>query len=157
MKFKAATTVGVLSTFLVVASTGSAPAKTGCSNATLRGSYGIEASGSFLTGSLTGPIAIVGVLTYDGLGNVSGHLTQRVTTSTGPTTLSNVPFSGVYSVNADCTAEDVLTNLSNGTTGTHEYAIVSGGRAFSTVNTSTGPAVVIGRGRKQFTTDNDPG
>ena len=38
----------------------------GCSNATLLGGYGIHATGVALSGPLTGPIAIVGLFTYDG-------------------------------------------------------------------------------------------
>src|SRR5262249_10941513 len=100
-------------------------------------------------GPLAGPIALVGVLTYDGFGQVSGAITQRVSTAAGPTTLAKVPFAGTYSVNADCTAEDALTNLANGTSSVHEYAIVENGRRFSILNTTAGPTIVLGTGIKQ--------
>jgi len=83
MTRKMMTVFAVLAPVLVLlGTTRSAPAKNGCSNATLRGSYGIEATGTVLSGPLAGPIAIAGVLTYDGIEQVSGNLTQRVTTST---------------------------------------------------------------------------
>jgi hypothetical protein len=126
------------------------PAHEGCSNATLRGSYGIEASGVAVSGPLTGPLAFVGVLTYDGLGQVSGSVTQRVTTSTGPTTLAHVPFAGTYTVNPDCTVDDALTNQSNGTVSVHEAVIVDSGRRFVILNTTAGPTVVSGTGIRQF-------
>ena len=150
------TVFAVLAPVLVLlGTTRSAPAKNGCSNATLRGSYGIEATGTVLSGPLAGPIAIAGVLTYDGIEQVSGNLTQRVTTSTGPTTLTKVPFAGTYLVNPDCTVDDTLMNLSNGTSSTHESVVDSNGNGFVILNTSAGPSVVIGRGRKQFGRDGD--
>jgi hypothetical protein len=135
---------------IVLATVRSVPAHEGCSNATLRGSYGIEASGVSVSGPLAGPLAIVGVLTYDGFGQVSGSLTQRVTTSTGPTTLDHVPFAGTYQVNPDCTVEDALTNESNATLSVHESVIVESGRRFLILNTTAGPAVVSGTGIRQF-------
>ena len=125
------------------------PADDGCSNRTLHGSYGIDASGTVASGPLAGPIALVGVLTYDGFGQVSGVITQRVTTAAGPTTLTKLPFAGSYSVNADCTAEDTLVNLANGSQSVHEYAIVESGRRFSILNSTAGPTVVLGTGIRQ--------
>jgi len=43
--------------------------QSGCSNATLRGSYGIHATGAALSGPLAGPVAFVGVFTFDGRGS----------------------------------------------------------------------------------------
>jgi len=140
---------------VLLGATPDVPAKNGCGNGTLRGSYGIEATGAVLAGPLAGPIAIVGVLTYDGIEQVSGNLTQRVTTSTGPATLAKVPFAGTYLVNPDCTVEDSLLNLSNGTSSTHEAVIVANGREFVILNTTAGPTVIAGTGRKQFGPDGD--
>lgn len=135
---------------VALAWTRNAPAEDACSNRTLHGAYAVEASGTVASGPIAGPIAIVGVLNYDGFGQVSGELTQRVTTATGPTTLTRVPFSGTYNVNADCTAEDQLVNQSNGTTSVHEYAIAERGRRFAILNTTIGPTVVLGTGTRQF-------
>jgi hypothetical protein len=139
-----------IATLALLATPRGTPANDGCSNATLRGSYGIEASGSVLSGPLAGPIALVGVLAYDGFGQVSGNISQRVTTATGPTTLTKIPFGGTYVVNADCTAEDNLINMANGTSSVHEYVIVDHGRRFSILNVTAGPTVVLGNGVKQF-------
>jgi hypothetical protein len=132
----------------------SVPPKHGCADATLRGSYAVDASGSVLSGPFAGPTAIVGILTYDGIGGVTGSLTQRITTATGPITLTKVSFAGSYSVNADCTADDSLTNLTNGTTSTHEYVVLKGGQSFVILNTTTGPTVVLGHGQRSD--DDDP-
>jgi len=153
MSRMAMTLVVALGTVMVLATTRSAPAENGCSNRTLRGGYGIDASGTVASGPLAGPIALVGVLTYDGFGQVSGAITQRVTTATGPTTLTKIPFAGTYTVNTDCTAEDTLVNLANGSQSVHEYAIVESGERFSILNTTPGPTMVLGTGIKQVKGD----
>jgi len=147
-------TVGV-STLMVLGSPRNVRAKSGCSNATLQGSYGIHATGTALSGPSAGPIGIVGVITYDGQGQLSATLTQRVNGAGGPTTLSNVPYIGNYSVNPDCTVEDIWHNLSNGTSSVHESAIVDHGRGYFIINTTAGPTVVTGEARKQFPGESD--
>jgi len=133
----------------LIATTRSAPADHGCSKCDTRGRYGIDASGTIASSPLAGPTALVGALTYDGLGQVSGTTTQRVTTATGPTTLADIPLAGTYIVNADCTAEDAVLNLANGTSSVHAYSIAEKGRRFSILNTTTGPRVVLGTGTRQ--------
>jgi len=134
---------------MVLGTPRSAPAKSGCSNATLTGDYGIRATGMVMSGPSAGPIGIVGVITFDGDGQFTASLTQRVNGATGPTTLSKVPYAGTYTVSPDCTVEDVWHNLSNGTSSTHESAIVDHGRGFFTINTSAGPPIVTSEARKQ--------
>ena len=129
--------------------------QSGCSNATLRGSYGIHATGAALSGPLAGPVAFVGLFTFDGRGQLAGNLTQRVNGASGPITLFKVPYTGTYTLNADCTVEDTWFNLSNGTSSTHESVIVDNARKFVILNTTTGPTVVSGEGTKQFTGEND--
>jgi len=138
----------VIATLGLIAATRNVPADDGCSNATLRGSYGLEASGTIASGPLAGPTALVGVLTYDGFGQASGTITQRVTTATGPAT--RIPLAGTYIVNADCTAEDTVFNLVSGTSSVHEYSIVENGRIFNILNTTAGPTVILGAGVRQF-------
>jgi hypothetical protein len=132
--------------FPVLGATPNVPAASGCSNETLRGSYGIHATGTVAAG----PVAIVGVLSYDGNGQLTGNLTQRVN---GATTLFKAPFTGVYQVNADCTVEDTFINVTTGAQSTHESVIVDRGRGFSILNTSAG--TVLGEARKQFVRDED--
>src|SRR5206468_4866292 len=98
--------------------------KNDCSNATLQGTYGLHSTGTVASGPLAGPIAIVGIISYHGFGQLTATLTQRVSGASGPTTLEHVPYVGTYSVNPDCSVDDVWNNLSNGTSSIHESAIV---------------------------------
>ena len=140
---------------LVLGNVATVRAKSGCSDATLQGSYGIRATGNILPipgGPPATPVAIVGVITFDGMGQLTAELTQRLIPAgaTTPTSLIKVPYIGNYSVNADCSVEDVWHNLSNGTSSIHESVIVDHGRGFFIINTTTGPSVVSGEARKQF-------
>jgi hypothetical protein len=144
-----------VSALMVLGTSRSVRAKNGCSNATLQGSYGIQATGTALSGPTAGPIGIVGVISYDGQGQLTATLTQRVNSAAGPTTLSKIPYVGNYSVNPDCTVDDVWHNLSNGTSSVHESAIVDHGMGFFIINTTAGPTVVTGQARKQFPGESD--
>jgi hypothetical protein len=128
-----------------------APATSGCSNATLHGSYGLRATGNVLSGPAAGPVANVGVVHYDGIGQLTASLTQRVNGAAGPTTVST-QFIGTYSVNPDCTVEDVWQNVANGGTSTHLSAITDHGRGFFLIATS-GSGVVTAEARKVFAGD----
>jgi hypothetical protein len=113
------------------------PAKSGCSNASLKGSYGLHA-----TGTLGGdPIAAVGVFTFDGAGNLTGELFFR----TPGGTLHLFP-TGTYTVNSDCTVSDTWGGS------THESVIVDDGEGYLILNTSDG--VISGEAKKQFTNRN---
>jgi len=127
-----------------------APADNGCSNATLRGSYGLEGTGTLTGGPFAGPIALVGVITFDGNGRFTQHQTQRLLVAGVPTTLK-VPFIGTYTVNADCTFSLEQTNTLNGTIATVEAVIVDHGREYVGLNTTAGsPNVVSAVAHKQF-------
>jgi hypothetical protein len=143
-----------VSLLIVLATPRNAPAKSGCTNASLQGSYGIRATGNALSGPTAGPIAIVGVITFDGMGQLMATLTQRVNSAGGPTT-STFPITGTYTVNADCTVEDIWHNLSTGGSSVHESAIVDHGRGFFIINTTMGPTVLSGEARKQFPGEGD--
>ena len=133
------------------------PAKSGCSNASLQGSYGIHATGMNTGGPLAGPLAIVGIITFDGNGLLTLSLTQRLNSASGPMTLFKVPFNGTYIVNPDCTVEDVWNNLSNGTSSTHESIIVDKGQGLFILNTTAGALKVVSAvARKQFPGEGDP-
>jgi len=111
-----------------------------CSDATLRGSYGVHATGYVLGGSVWTPLALVGTFSYDGAGGVTANVIQRVG---GVNT--NVNVTGTYSVNPDCTVSDTLGG------GTHFYSIVDRGRGFFILNDTIGaPVVVSGEGRRVF-------
>ena len=68
-----------------------------CSNKTLNGSYGTYRTGS----TSTGPLASLGILFFDGNGNVSGS--QNV--SKNGVFIFDNPISGPYEVAANCTAK----------------------------------------------------
>ena len=130
-------------------------AKNGCSNATLEGTYGLRSTGTVASGPTAGPIGIVGIISYDGAGQLTATLTQRVSGASGPTTLEKVPYVGTYSVGPDCSVDDVWHNLSNGTSSAHESAIVDHGNGFFIIGTSAGPSIVTGEARKQFPAHDD--
>jgi len=81
----------------------------GCSLATLKGTYGALEQGTIVA-QLPGfppppvPFAISGIVTFDGAGNLSGVATA----SFGGATMSG-PFKGTYTVNPDCTDSDEFT------------------------------------------------
>src|SRR5215469_4126024 len=74
----------------------SADDNSGCTNATITGSYG-----TLLTGTIVGfgPIAQVGIATYDG----AGHWSRTETTNLNGNTFPPETIAGTYNVNANCT------------------------------------------------------
>lgn len=76
----------------------------GCSNSSLRGTFGAQFSGNVIG---FGPIAGVALETYDGAGNFT--FTQNVNVNGFP--ILNQPGSGTYSVNADCTGTKTFNPL----------------------------------------------
>lgn len=119
-----------------------------CSTATLKGSYGLIGSGAVIG---VGPAALVGILRYDGRGNVTGISIQKVNGNNVTVTLT-----GTYSVTADCIANDVVA-VSNGQTATHTTVIVDNGKELYILNTTpptaTSGNVLSAVAKKQFTED----
>ena len=111
---------------LAVLMAGLAPAayaQSGCSVATLNGSYGFTYSGFSAKGthgSTKFSVDAAGVGTFDGAGNFS--VTFAVSFN-GTPSLGN-SAAGTYTVNSDCTG--VLTSTSGGTDN-FAFVIVSGG------------------------------
>ena len=113
-----------------------------CSNKTLKGSYG-----SYRTGSTsTGPLAAVGILFFDGNGNVSGS--QSISRN-GVFTF-DAAISGLYEVAADCTAR-FLTDTGDEVARVH---IVDGGKEFYELSETAGNAV-YGVAKKIHPDDDD--
>jgi hypothetical protein len=113
-----------------------------CSNKTLKGSYG-----SYRTGSTsTGPLAAVGILFFDGNGNVSGS--QSISRN-GVFTF-DAAISGLYEVAADCTAR-FLTDTGDEVA---RVLIVDGGKEFYELSETSGNAV-YGVAKKIHTDDDD--
>src|SRR5262249_53377333 len=111
-----------------------------CSNKTLNGSYGTYRTGS----TSTGPLASVGILFFDGNGNVSGS--QNISRN-GIFTFDN-PISGPYEVAADCTARFLMDSGVE----VARVVIVDGGKEFYEFSETAGNAV-YGVGKKIHTDD----
>ena len=121
---------------------GFAHGKEQCSNAILNGSYGLNANGTIIG---VGPVGLVGVLKYDGLGTLTGIVFQRVNGNILQFTLT-----GTYSVDSNCIVTDV-TFTSTGQTATHTYVIVDSGNEFYSLNMTPSPGnVIVGTAKKQF-------
>ncbi len=122
-------------------------AQSGCTNATLDGSYGYFFQGYFLTheGQAVGggrPIGVSGIRTFDGNGNISGADTISDAGAITPRT-----YSGTYTVNSDCTGSSTL-NFAGGGMSTQNLTIVESGKEIEFVNTLSG-TVVAGSLKKQ--------
>src|SRR5215471_2568805 len=106
MKRMVFTTMAILSVGVIMLGTpktASAQRQRVCSNSTLRGDYAVHATGSAPSGQFAGPIAFVGLFSYDGRGGLVGKLTIRLNdVMNGPTTLT-ANYQGTYVVNANCT------------------------------------------------------
>src|SRR5215472_6890231 len=72
-----------------------------CSNATLKGSYGLHAMGSIVG---DGDLAAVGRFTFDGKGNLTGKLFLRVAGNN----VEPPEFTDTYSISPDCTMTDTF-------------------------------------------------
>ena len=113
-----------------------------CSNKTLNGSFGTYRTGS----TSTGPLAALGILFFDGNGNVSGS--QNISRN-GIFTF-DAPISGPYEVAADCTAKFLMDNGVE----VARVVIVDGGKEFYEFSETAGNAV-YGVGKKIHTDDDD--
>jgi len=103
----------------------------GCSNATLSGNAGFRVSGL----NTSGPVAAVGQLTADG----KGHFTGMETVSSNGTVLTDIPVSGTYAIQANCTGKGTI-GPKHGTTSHFSFVVLSGGNELPLVLTDTGTA-----------------
>jgi len=104
-----------------------------CSLATLNGSYGVLEQGTFLAqlpGFPPPPFPAVNsvIATYDGAGNVSGNFTASFGGVIVPGT-----FSGIYTVNRDCTYSMEFTALPLGVV-LHETGTITGRGMFQEIH-----------------------
>ena len=114
-----------------------------CSNAALHGSYGLRATGRTLAG---GDIVVLGRFTYDGKGNLSARLFNRLPNAANET----FTLTGTYSVSSDCTVSDVWHPDNGGADSTHESVLVNQGKGFFILNTTEGaPVVISGEAKRQ--------
>lgn len=91
-----------------------------CTNATLNGAYGFLRNGHAVVDSYG---TSVGVVTFDTIGNFSGH---AAVSSNG--VFSHADLQGIYAINADCSGQ---ISDSSGTTTEKLYVSESGDRALA--------------------------
>jgi len=93
----------------------------GCSNATLNGAYGFYRTGT----SSVGPVAAVGLITFDGTG---GHSPARQTIRKNGVTVRDLfadpPIDGPYEVDPDCAGR--FLNFDGSVAG--HFVVVDGGK-----------------------------
>ena len=108
-----------------------------CSNASIKGTYGLSCEGTVVE---VGPIAVIGVFTADGDGNGS----EVETISFNGDISQGVPFTVTYTVNADCTGSFVSTGL--GSVFHNNFVIDDNKKEFRLIPTEPGfVAVCISR------------
>lgn len=135
--------LAVSATLVLVATSGkhsltAVRAQSGCSEPTLTGNYGVGWQGFdiLIAGTHSVPWAGVGVLSFDGAGNVSFSATSSIN---GKILAGGGSSAGTYTVNSDCTGSVVFTS-GPGAGETDNFVIVGGGTevlAASTLNTQT--------------------
>jgi len=116
---------------------------------TLTGSYGFTATVPYSGGTID-PAAVVGVIKFDGAGNLTGSETvvspdsDPKATSVKAQTLS---FNGTYTLNADGTG--TMNIQSPGGPATQAFVLTDGGTVAQFVETSGVNFIVVGTARKQ--------
>jgi len=119
----------------------------GCSDASLRGSFGFTSTGTLLAlpAPFAGPFGEIGRQTFDGRGTTDGTATLS---SNG--NIRRVTFDGTYEVNPDCTGSMTLFVLPFGSTVNLDFVIDDDGAELRAI--VTGAGVVETRVyRRQFT------
>jgi hypothetical protein len=105
-------------------------ATTGCSNATLRGSYGLVASGWY--GHLDTPVEFVPgnfsmLITFDGKGGFSGS-SMNIVANGSPEAGNPYSFTGgEYTVNSNCTCTFITPTIDEATITVYGIAVDTGG------------------------------
>ena len=132
--------VVVFTTLFSLAAVTAARGNEKCSNATLKGSYGLHATGTIIG---VGDFAAVGRFTFDGKGNLTGKLFSRVA---GNNSVSPA-FTGTYSVSPNCKVTDTWGPPINST---HVSVIVNDGKEYFILNDTPGPGTISGEAKKQF-------
>jgi hypothetical protein len=97
-----------------------------CDLATLQGTYLFEGNGASVSGTTTTPTAFAGSEHFNGAGAVTGSSTF----SSGGTIFPRSPFTGIYTLNTDCTG-----TLTIGTTLRFDLYVAPSGDGFTYVQT----------------------
>jgi hypothetical protein len=119
-----------------------------CSLKTVQGSYGISTTGWIVAAGPIGPVADVGVITFDGEGGVSQTTTVSLNGMIIPKRTS---LNGSYEVNSDdCTGSIALTlpTPAGTTISKSNFVIVNHGQELRTIVTGEG-RVLAGTANRQ--------
>ncbi|MBF6095666.1 hypothetical protein [Nocardia cyriacigeorgica] len=123
----------------------------GCDVSAAHGSYAATGRGTAVG---RGPLAAVGVLTFDG----KGGFTAVRTIHNGPQVHPDHTVKGSYTINADCTGSLSYSNgdgISGAQTTHNDLVVDDNGNQLRVVGTDPGFAVIV-EGRRQFI-DTEPG
>jgi hypothetical protein len=117
------------------------------------GSYGFTASAPYTGLDNSGPLALVGLITFDGAGNFTGTETVvQPDPSPNATTVRSqtVPFIGTYTVNADGTGT-MMIQLPDPRQPVVPVSVVvtDGGAGLMFVQTGAGNSLLTGTARRQ--------
>jgi|SRR5215813_4258491 len=111
-------------------------ANSGCSDATIAGTYGFTFAGfNKTTPTRTVPFDGVGVATFDGVGNVSATFTSSLN---GEISKGNT-YSASYSVNSDCTGSFVGREGGDN----FDFVVLHNGAEILAVDTSEGETIIL--------------
>ncbi|MGI2908299.1 hypothetical protein [Tolypothrix sp. VBCCA 56010] len=110
--------------------------KKGCDNRSLQGTYSAQSTG-FVNN--TDPLAVTGLLTFDGNGNVNGTILVR---SIAGNVTTNIRTQGTYQVNSDCSLTQSFTR-NDGTTANYSGAIFDDGNKYALSQTDPGTIVNV--------------
>ena len=106
-----------------------------CSKATLDGKYVFAENGVVITGNDQVPFALAGYQMYNGNGRVRGVYSGNF----GGEVVRKVPFSGTYTITADCIATATYTDG-----GQFDQFVAPDGSLFTFVQTRPSDAVTAG-------------
>jgi hypothetical protein len=109
-----------------------------CGLGTLHGTYLYAGSGSDVSGSTITPIAFAGSEVYSGSGQVSGSSTN----STGGTIKPRSPYTGTYTLGADC-----FGTLTIGTSLKFDIYVAPSGNTFTYIETDAGSVSAVTESR----------
>jgi hypothetical protein len=108
-----------------------------CTNAGLKGSFGFQATGVFVTGApFTGPLDLIGKLALSVNKSGDGMITGEVAGSENGTilTFTEEPVTGSYSVSSDCTGTLSITPEGQSALN-FSFAVVDGGKELMAIET----------------------
>ena len=109
-----------------------------CTNVGIKGNFGVESAGIFLTGapSILGPVAFVGELLFNvnasGAGVIGGHIAGSENGTIF--TFTQTPVTGSYSVNANCTGTATITPQGKSALN-YSFVVVNSGKELLAVET----------------------